>query len=250
VTSKDIIHDLTSILEEASPHCQEVIERAIKEIEERDSEITHLKTELKKKDVVIEEQDQYFDSFFRFCVETFNAAAEALEIVCPGRETRQFLAGTKTAVETATPEGRPFAVVGRIRQIIERMKETPPISHVDGNRPDPLRYDVKTLNQKRAEAIAAHVQQTGKTSIKSVEARAVLETVEHRRLDRKTVCRALRAAQGILRATADKMGGVTRLIIPGSPSQKRTLDVSDGRHDSGGGDERSRLRRRISLGSG
>jgi len=31
------------------------------------------------------------------------------------------------------------------------------------------------------------------------------------------------------------MGGVTRLIIPSSPSQKILLDVSDATHELGGG---------------
>lgn len=104
----------------------------------RDSEITHLKTELKKKDVVIEEQGSVLRLLLPILCRDLDAAAGSSRDCMPREgETRQFLAGTKTAVETATPEGRPFAVVGRIRQIIERMKETPPISHVDGNRPDP-----------------------------------------------------------------------------------------------------------------
>jgi hypothetical protein len=118
--------------------------------------------------------------------------------------------------------------------------------------PDPLRYDVKTLNQKRAEALAAHVQTTGKSSIKSTEARAVLETIEGRALDRKVVHRALDAAQSLLLASKDMVGGIARLLIPGSPSRsvRRTLDVSDGRHDSGGGGGMPRRRRCKSLGSG
>ena len=127
MTSDEIIQDLTSILEETSPRSREVIESAIYLIEERNAEIANLKTDLAEKDAVIEEQDQRFVSFFKFCVEALNDATEALEVVFPGEETRRFLDETDKAIRIATTEGRPYAVVGRVRQIIERMKETPPL---------------------------------------------------------------------------------------------------------------------------
>ncbi|HNR59169.1 MAG TPA: hypothetical protein PKJ51_12000, partial [Methanothrix sp.] len=43
------------------------------------------------------------------------------------------------------------------------------------------------------------------------------ETVEGRKLDRKTVHRAMDVARGILRASSEVVGGIRRLIIP-SPS--------------------------------
>lgn len=215
-----------------------------------EEEIAHLRErnrQLEAENALLRERD---NALTHDGIETLNVAIGALRTIQPGREADQFVRQSEESIRTASPEDRPFIINARIKRAATMIKDTPAPSVSEPTGPDPLRYDVKTLNQKRAEAIAAHVQQTGKTSIKSVEARAVLETVEHRRLDRKTVWRALRAARGILRATADKMGGVTRLIIPGSPSQKRTLDVSDGRHDSGGGGERSRLLRSTPLGSG
>jgi hypothetical protein len=213
MTTDNIVQDLTSILEEMSPRCQEVIERAIQEIEERDAEIAHLKTDLVEKDAVIEEQDHYFDSFFKFTVETLNDAAEALEFVCPGKETRTFINETKKAVETATPEGRPFAVVGRIRQIIERMKEMPPISAVEPVE-EKFTYSLKTRTENRAMAIADFMRRTGKNSIKSMEARIVLEDIEGQKLDRTIVKRAMDKASKLLRAPKDIFGGGARLVLP------------------------------------
>lgn len=221
----DIIQDLRRILEESSPHCQEVIQRAIQEVEERDAEITKLKTNLTEKDAVIEEQDQRFDSFFRFCVEALNDAAGALEIVCPGKQTRQFLDEIKTAVITATPEGRPFAVVGRIRQIIERMKETPPISAVEPVE-EKFTYTLKTRTENRAIAIADFMKRTGKNSIKSTEAKIVLEDIEGQRLDRTIVKRAMDQASKLLRAPKDIFGGVARLVVPVPLTSPTTLSSS------------------------
>jgi phage host-nuclease inhibitor protein Gam len=209
----DIIQDLRNILEESSPHCQEVIQRAIQEVEEKNAEITKLETNLTEKNAVIEEQDQRFDSFFRFCVEALNDAAEAIEIVCPGKQTHQFLEEIKMAVTTATPEGRPFAVVGRIRQIIERMKETPPISTVELTE-ERFTYSTRTRVENRAMAIADFMKRTGKNSIKSTEARIVLEDIEGQELDRTIIKRAMDQAAKLLRAPKDIVGGVARLVLP------------------------------------
>ena len=228
----DIVQDLTSILEEASPHSREVIERAIEEIQKQRETISTL-----TKDTV----------------ETLNASIETLRAIHPGKDANTFFIESQKMVENATPEDRPFVVLARVRAAAALIRDsTPATSLLDVKGPDPLRYDVKTLNQKRAEALAAHVQQTGKNSIRSNEARTVLETVEHRKLDRKSVHRALAAVQILLRASKDMVGGVSRLLIPGSPSRpmERALDMPDGRHDSGGGGERSRLRRSKPLGSG
>jgi hypothetical protein len=229
----DIIQALTSILEESSPRCQEIIEQAIKEIEERDAEIANLKTDLVEKDAVIEEQDQRFVSFFKFCVDALNDATEAIEVVCPGRETHQFLDETDKAVRTATPEGRPYAVVGRVRQIIERMKETHPLVIETENR---YAYTTRTRVENRALAIVDHIKNTGKNSLKSTEARTILETHEGRPLDRKVVWRALVVAQGILRATVDKVGGVGRLVLD-SPQHQSAIPLI------GSGGKMSRPRR-------
>jgi hypothetical protein len=158
----------------------------------------------------------------------------------------------QTVEKLETVEDRTGYLATMAENMIEGLATPPAPPLLEPTGPDPLRYDVKTLNQKRAEALAAHVQTTGKNSIKSTEARAVLETIEGRALDRKVVHRALDAAQSLLRASKDMVGGIARLVIPGSPSWslRRTLDVSDGRHDSGGGGGMPRRRRSQPLGSG
>jgi hypothetical protein len=242
VTPGDIIQDLTGILEETSPRCREVIERAIKEIEERDAEIVNLKNDLVEKDATIEEQDQHFVSFFKFCVEALNDATEALEVVCPGKETHQFLDETDEAVKTATPEGRPYAVMGRVRQIIERIKETPPLV-IETEKM--YTYTTRTRVENRALALVDHIKTTWKNSLKSTEARTILETHEGRPLDRKIVWRALEVAQGILRATVDKVGGVGRLVLstPRPSLEQHEVDLHHHENRLGGGGELSRPRR-------
>jgi hypothetical protein len=223
----DIIQDLTSILEEASPHSREVIERAIEEIQKQRETISTL-----TKDTV----------------ETLNASIETLRAIHPGKNANTFFIESQKMVENATHEDRPFVALARVRAAAATIRYSPPATYsMEAEGPDSLRYDTKTLNQKRAEALAAHIRQTGKTSIKSTEARTVLETVEHRKLDRKTVWRALRAAQGILRATVDKIGVVSRLVLssPSHPPRCTPPDGLDGRHDigEGGGMPRPRIDR-------
>ena len=217
VTTGDIVQDINSILGEASPHVREVIERAI---------------------VEIEKQRETISTLTKDSVETLNASIETLRAIHPGKDATTFFIESQKMVENATQEDRPFVALARVRAAAAMIREaTPTISPGEGEGPDPLRYDTRTLNQKRGEALAAHIQQTGKASLKSTEARAVLETVEGRGLDRKTVWRALRAAQGILRATVDKVGGISRLVLS-SPSRPPGWNSPDGlgrRHELGGG---------------
>lgn len=136
-------------------------------------------------------------------------------------------------VEGVDPEDRPgyLATVGEV--MIEALAETPATIAPEG--PDHLRYDTRTLNQRRGEALAAHAQKTGKAAIKSTEARTVLETVEGRKLDRKTVHRAMDVARGILRASSEVVGGIRRLVIP-SPSPGGGEDRPQPFAVGGGGD--------------
>ncbi len=222
----DIIQDLKSILEETSPHCRETIERAIQEIEERDAEIALLKTDLDEKDAEIDEQDQRFVSFFKFCVEALEDTCKALEVIRPGIESRAFITDTKKRVETATPEGRPYAVVGRIRTAVEMMKETPPISAVEPVEEKRFTYTLKTRTENRAAAIADFMKRTGKNSIKSTEAKIVLEDIEGQELDRTIVKRAMNRASQLLRAPKDIFGGVARLVLPAPLTAPKTSSSS------------------------
>ncbi len=166
-------------------------------------------------------------------IETFNAVMEALRHIQPGKETNAFFVESEKKISAAAPEDRPLIINARIKTAAARMKDHKAPALVTTEGPDPLRYDSKTLNQKRGEAIVHHLHQTARTAIKSNEARSFLEGIEGRKLDRKAVWRALRVARGILGATLDLFGGILRLIVPSSPRP------GDHRHvTAGGGGER------------
>jgi hypothetical protein len=149
----------------------------------------------------------------------YNAAASAYS--ARGREEKKKVARWNRSIRDMTAIEDRAAFMGQMGEVmISEISETPTPTVPQG--PDPLRYDTKTLNERRAEALAAHLRTTGKSSIKSTEARAVLETIEGRGLDRKAVWRSLRALQGILRASKDIIGGVARLVVPSSSGPRRS----------------------------
>ncbi len=152
-------------------------------------------------------------------IETLNAVTEALRTIQPGKETARFLKDSEERIQNAAPKDKPLVINARIKAAAAMIRDSPaPLASTTTEGPDPLRYDTRTLNQKRGEAIAAHAQKTRKAAIKSTEAGTVLETVEEgRKLDRKTVHRAMDVARGILRASSEVVGGIRRLVIP-SPS--------------------------------
>ncbi|MGD9566673.1 MAG: hypothetical protein AB7V64_11055 [Methanothrix sp.] len=159
-------------------------------------------------------------------VETLNAVTEALRTTKPGKETARFLKDSETRILAAAPEDKPLVINARIKAAAAMIRDSPAASlQPAAEGPAPLRYDTKTINQKRGEALAAHIQKSGKTSTFSPELKAVLETVEGRKLDRKTVHRAMDVARGILRASSEVVGGIRRLVIPS--------------HSPGGGDDRT-----------
>jgi hypothetical protein len=181
---------------------------------------------------------------FRDGVETLNSITDALRTIQPGKETARFLKDSEERILTAAPEDKPLVINARIKAAAAMIRDSPTASlQPAAEGPAPLRYDTKPLNQKRGEAIAAHVQMRGGAIIKSTEAGTVLETIEGRKLDRKTVHRALDVARGILRASSEVVGGIRRLVIP-SPSpgggEDRPQPVAGGGGDRG---EVSRARR-------
>jgi len=159
-----------------------------------------------------------------------------------GRDERANVEKYARTVEGVDPEDRPgyLATVGE--NMVRALAEAPSITVVEGE--GRFTYSIRTRTENRALALVEHVRTTGKSSIKSTEARAVLETHEGKPLDRKVVLRALEVAQGILRATSDKVGGVTRLILstssrrpsPTSPQGRESHNRSVG----GGGPSRPR----------
>ena len=169
-------------------------------------------------------------------VETLNAVIDALRTIQPGKETARFLKDSEERILAAAPEDKPLVINARIKAAAAIIRDSPaPAASTTTEGPDPLRYDTRTLNQRRGEAIAAHAQKTGKAAIKSTEAGTVLETVEGRKLDRKTVHRAMDVARGILRASSEVVGGIRRLVIP-SPSPGGGEDRPQPFAVGGGGD--------------
>jgi len=173
------------------------------------------------------ERDLFRDGFLRLYGSITRAHA------AKGKAEKKDVAKYARTVEGLQPEDRPgyLATMGEV--MIEALAETPATIAPEG--PDHLRYDTRTLNQRRGEALAAHAQKTGKAAIKSTEARTVLETVEGRKLDRKTVHRAMDVARGILRASSEVVGGIRRLVIP-SPSPGGGEDRPQPFTVGGGGD--------------
>lgn len=174
------------------------------------------------------ERDLFRDAFLRI----YNASAAAYS--AKGKDEKKDVAKYARIVEGLQPEDRPgyLATMGEV--MIEALaEEAPSITVVEGE--GRFTYSIRTRTENRALALVEHVKTTGKASIKSTEARAVLETHEGRPLDRKVVLRALEVAQGILRATSDKVGGVTRLILSPSPASSPQEGESHNRIGGGGG---------------
>lgn len=168
------------------------------------------------------ERDLFRDAFLRI----YNASAAAYS--AKGKDEKKDVAKYARIVEGLQPEDRPgyLATMGEV--MIEALAEAPSITVVEGE--GRFTYSIRTRTENRALALVEHVRTTGKASIKSTEARAVLETHEGKPLDRKVVLRALEVAQGILRATSDKVGGVTRLIL--STSSRRPSPTSPQERES------------------
>lgn len=177
------------------------------------------------------ERDLFRDAFLRI----YNASAAAYS--AKGKDEKKDVAKYARTVEGLQPEDRPgyLATMGEV--MIEALaEEAPSITTEEGE--GRFTYSTRTRTENRALALVEHVKTTGKASIKSTEARAVLETHEGKPLDRKVVLRALEVAQGILRATSDKIGGVTRLILSTSsrrPSPASSPQESHNRIGGGGG---------------
>lgn len=218
----DIIRKLIAVLPECPPEAQNTIREAIDEIAAREE----------REAVILKDN-----------IETLNAVIEALRTAKPGKETARFFRDSETRIRNAAPEDKPLVINARIKKAAAMIRDSPAASlslQPAAEGPDPLRYDTKTLNQKRGEAIAAHVQKSEKAATSTPELKAVLETVEGRKLDRKTVHRAMDVARGILRASSEVVGGIRRLVIPSpSPGGREDGDriQSAGAFGGGGGGE-------------
>ena len=151
---------------------------------------------------------------FRDGVETLNVVTEALRTIQPGKETARFLKDSEERILAAAPEDKPLVINARIKTAAAMIRDSPPAVSVSMGGGQ-YHYNTRTRTENRGLALVDHLKHTGKSVLKMPEARAVLETHEGRKLDRKIVWRALRFAQGFLRASVDTVGGIGRLLLDG-----------------------------------
>ena len=154
------------------------------------------------------ENTLYRDAFLRL----YNATTR--QYSAKGRDEKRAAAKYARTVEGMDPEDRPGYLASMGEVMIEALAAPPATSYAPPDGPDPLRYDLRNLNDRRRDAIVAYMERTGKATITTQEARHVLQTAENRKLDRKAIWRALRAARDCLGASLDLLGGVLRLILP------------------------------------
>lgn len=148
----------------------------------------------------------------RDAIETFNEVIKTLRQLQPGKETTRFFVEAERKIENTSLEDRPLIVNSRIKAAVGMIRNSPPLVSVsmEGGQ---YHYNTRTRTENRALALVDHLKHTGKAVLKMPEARAILETHEGRSLDRKIIWRAMRAAQGLLRASKDIAFGVTRLVF-------------------------------------
>jgi len=151
---------------------------------------------------------------FRDGVETLNVVTEALRTIQPGKETARFLKDSEERIQNAAPEDKSLVINARIKAAAAMIRDSPPAVSVSMGGGQ-YHYNTRTRTENRGLALVDHLKHTGKSVLKMPEARAVLETHEGRKLDRKIVWRALRFAQGFLRASVDTVGGIGRLLLDG-----------------------------------
>ena len=158
------------------------------------------------------ERDLYREAFLRLY------GALARHYSARGKAEKRNIEKYARTVEGVDPEDRPGYLASMGEGMIEALAETPASSSPSPTGgPDPLRYDLRNLNDRRRDAILTYMERTGKATITTQEARHVLQTAENRALDRKAIWRALRAARDHLGASLDLLGGVLRLIAPSRP---------------------------------
>lgn len=145
----------------------------------------------------------------------YNATASAYS--AKGREERRKVARWNRSIQAMTSIEDRAAFMGQMGEVMISELAASPAPSITAEGPDPLRYDLRNLNDRRRDAILTYMERTGKATITTQEARHVLQTAENRALDRKAIWRALRAARDHLGASLDLLGGVLRLIAPSRP---------------------------------
>lgn len=151
-------------------------------------------------------------------IETLNTVTEALRTIQPGKETARFLKDSADRIQNATPEDRPFIINARIKAAAAMIRDAPPTA-LEGEGESRFTYSVRTRTENRALALVDYMKRTETPALKSTEARHVLQEIEGHKLDRKIVHRALNAARGLLRASSEVVGGVSRIVLQSTASR-------------------------------
>lgn len=147
--------------------------------------------------------------------ETYNKVREAVHLHRPGREAKKFAMGSQKSISDAEDVFDQIQItLARCRAGCLIVKGATPIP-VQASTADPRDYTLLSRTQNRARAIAVHVQETGRSMIKSDEARAYLEALEGQTLFRMQVLRALKLVPGIL------AGAIFEVIATGKPARVR-----------------------------
>lgn len=119
----------------------------------------------------------------------------------------------------------------RIEQMVSELGG--PAEPLTSEAQDPMKYDHKTMAEKRANALAEHLKRTGDKTISSSEARKVLETCEGKGLHRSQVLRALALIPRLINAEVGQIGPkrifrvISHISISGGPSRPDVLRSPD-----------------------
>lgn len=192
------------------------IARLQAEVAEKDTRIAELRAEVAEKDAEIAELESEKGFLLTGFVGLYNTASEAFMSL--GKEEKKKADTWKRGVnDQPTIEFRAAYMEQFGRVMINALAEAPSSSMATtSDESKRFTYSLKTLNENRATAIIDHVQKTGSATIKTPEAKAVLETHEDRKIDSKSVWRAMDLARQMMKATKSKIGKVARLTIPDS----------------------------------
>lgn len=200
------------------------IERLRAEVQERDERIAGLEAENKH---LLDS----LDGAKREAVFTFDKVSMALKVTEPGRETLKFIDESKKRIETAVDEFGELDSITRIGIALAKIraaaamieKATPPALRASEDDDDGrYMYSVKTLTEHRGDTILDRMARLGKKAMKSTEGLMILQEVEGDELHPKQVHRAMNYAAKKVGGKLDKIGGVVRLIVPGTGHDEPT----------------------------
>jgi hypothetical protein len=186
-------------------------------VEDENRQLRERNRELEAENAILRERET---TLVKDCIETLNVVTDALRATQPGKETNRFFVDSEKRIENAEPEYRPFIILSRVKTAAAMIKAAPPVA-LEVESEHRFTYSIRTRTENRALALVDYMKRTETPALKSTEARHVLQEIEGKPLDRKIVHRALDAARGLLRASSEIVGGVSRIILQ-STARPRT----------------------------